>query len=311
MPFLENVVRGRRVPVSRLHDVAEHYKIFGGVSPITELTRRQAAGLEARLSAASVPLPVAVGMRNWHPFLSDTLAALARSNARRVIAFIAAPHRSYSSCGQYRENMDDARAELRRSGLTDVVVTYVDDWHAHPDYIAACAERALEAIAALPADLRPAARLVFTAHSIPETQAERYPYRAQFEETARLVREAVERVDGERRSLACVYQSRSGRPEDPWLGPDVSEYLIEARARGLEAAVLCPIGFVCDHIEVLYDLDVGAAEACRTVGLPMARAAAVNDHPRFLKMMADVVLRTWKRYERGVPLAIGTPQARP
>ena len=305
MPFLENVVRGRRVPPARLHEVAEHYAIFGGISPITELTRRQAAGLEARLGAARLPLPVHVGMRNWHPFLADTLATLSRQGARRVVALIAAPHRSYSSCGQYHENVADARAQLRRLGLPDVDVTYVADWHAHPDYIAACAERTLEAIAALPADLRAGARLVFTAHSIPETQAERYPYRAQFEETARLVHDAVEHADGARRARACVYQSRSGRPEDPWLGPEVSEYLVDARSHGLEAAVVCPIGFVCDHIEILYDLDVEAAAACRSVGLPMARAAAVNDHPRFLAMMADVVLATWKRYERGVPLQIG------
>lgn len=303
-PFLENVVRGRRVTASRLDEVAEHYAIFGGVSPITEITRLQAAGLEARLRAQSRPLPVHVGMRNWHPFLADTFMQMSKDGVRRAVAFIAAPHRSYSSCAQYRENISDARAQLRRAGLRDIAVMYVGDWHAHPDYIAACADRARAALAALPAALRPAARLVFTAHSIPVAQSRRYPYRAQFEDTARLVRDAVEAADGTRRSYACVYQSRSGRPEDPWLGPDVSEYLIDARARGLDAAVLCPVGFVCDHIEILFDLDVEAAAACRAVGLTMTRAAAVNDHPQFLNMMADVVLQTWKRYERGVPLDI-------
>ena len=309
MPFLENVVRGRRVPPARLHEVAEHYAIFGGVSPITELTRRQAAGLSARLRDASLMIPVEIGMRNWHPFLADTLARLSMNGARRVLAFIAAPHRSYSSCAQYRENVEAARGQLRANGLADVVVIYVEDWHAHPDYIAACADRVVHAIDTLPAALRPSARLVFTAHSIPASQAARYPYRTQYEETARLVTEAVERIGGVRRSAACVYQSRSGRPEDPWLGPDVSEYLVEARRNGLEAAVLCPIGFVCDHIEILFDLDVEAAAACRSVGLPMARAAAVNDHPRFLDMMAEVVLRTWRRYERGRPLHIRVPSS--
>lgn len=309
LPFLENVVRGRRVPPERLREVAAHYAMFDGVSPITELTRQQAAGLEARLRAASLPLPVLVGMRNWHPFLVDTLSSLSQSGVRRVIGIIAAPHRSYSSCAQYRENVAAARAELARRGLPDVAVTYVGDWHAHPDYIAACADRALAAIADLPADLRARARLVFTAHSIPESQAERYPYRAQFEETARLVHEAVERADGVRRTRACVYQSRSGRPDDPWLGPDVSEYLVRARAEGLDAAVLCPVGFVSDHIEILYDLDVEAAEACRSVGLTLRRAAAVNDHPRFLDMMADLVRQTWTRYESGVPLEVAATQA--
>jgi ferrochelatase len=304
MPFLENVVRGRRIPPARLHEVAEHYAIFGGVSPITELTKLQAAGLEAGLAARSLPLPVYVGMRNWHPYLADTLATMSRDGVRRAIGFIAAPHRSYSSCLQYRENVEAARAELPRAGLRDVAVTYVEDWHAHEDYVAACADRAIDAIAALPVELRAAARLVFSAHSLPESQAARYPYRAQFEETARQVHEAVERADGVRRTRACVYQSRSGRPEDPWLGPDVSEYLVEARRGGLAAAVICPIGFVCDHIEILFDLDVEAAQACRSVGLPMTRAGAVNDHPRFIQMMTDVVLRVWRRYERGTPIEV-------
>ena len=310
MPFLENVVRGRRVPRSRLDEVAEHYALFGGVSPITELTWRQAAGLESKLRDARVPLPVYVGMRNWHPFLGDTLAQMARLGIRRAVGFIAAPHRSYSSCEQYRENVRDARTAQRQAALPDVATAFVDDWHAHPGYVGACADRALTAIATLAAELQPHAALVFTAHSIPESQTVRYPYRVQFEETARLVREAVERADSVRRASACVYQSRSGRPEDPWLGPDVSEYLIEAQKGGLRAAVLCPIGFICDHIEILFDLDVEAAETCREIGLPMARAAAVNDHPLFLDMMADVVLRTWGRYKGGRALEIVHPTSR-
>jgi ferrochelatase len=304
MPFLENVVRGRRVPPSRLMEVAEHYALFNGVSPITECTRRQASGLQDRLRRAGVDCAVHVGMRNWHPFLNDTLRGMSTQGVRRAIGVILAPHRSYSSCAQYRENVRDARADLRREGRQDIDVVYVGDWHAHPDYVAACAERALAAIEQQPAPLRTAARLVFTAHSIPESQAARYPYRAQFEETARLVRQAVERHDGVPRSSACVYQSRSGRPEDPWLGPDVSEYLMEAAKEGLQAVVLCPIGFVCDHIEVLYDLDVEAAQTCRDLELSLTRAAAVNDHARFLDMLADVVGEVWRRYERGVPLAV-------
>ncbi len=142
--------------------------------------------------------------------------------------------------------------------------------------------------------------LVFTAHSIPESMSAQYPYRAQFEETARLVAERVRR--GPRH--VTVYQSRSGRPDDPWLGPDVCDYLRQARAGGLDAAILSPIGFVCDHVEVLYDLDVEAADVCREIGLPMVRAKAVNDHPRFLDMMADVVLRVCRRYEHARPLEL-------
>ena len=304
MPFLQNVVRGRRVPPSRLEEVAHHYAIFNGVSPITQYTRQQAAGLQARLRRASLDLPVHVGMRNWHPFLSDTLSEMVARGIRRVIGFIAAPHRSYSSCAQYRENVRDAIAHVRRAGLPDVEIVYVNDWHAHPQYVLACAERALAAIALQPASFASTAPLVFTAHSIPDSQAALYPYRAQFEETARLVSEAVERMSGVRRSYVSVFQSRSGRPEDPWLGPDVLEYLTGAAAQGLRAAVLCPIGFVCDHIEVLYDLDVEAAQRCQEIDVSMTRAATVNDHPRFLDMMADVVLDVWKRYERGVPVGL-------
>jgi ferrochelatase len=324
-PFLANVLRGRRVPPERVEEVAHHYELFGGVSPITELTRRQAEGLSDRLKTQGAALPVFVGMRNWHPFLADTLAGMSRAGVRRAIGFIAAAHRSYSSCTQYRENVDAARADLRRAGLPDVEVTFVPDWHTHPDFIAACADNLSLALQRLPDHLRGRAQLVFTAHSIPISMADRYPYRQQYEETAALVGTAVARRFSaasdehesatsrfqpsdaplkRRATRVCVYQSRSGRPEDPWLGPDVCDYLREARAGGLAAAVLSPIGFVCDHIEVLYDLDVEAAAVCREIGLPMVRAAAVNDHPRFLDMMADVVLATVRRYAHARPLPL-------
>ena len=302
-PFLDNVLRGRPVPPGRIDEVAHHYEIFGGVSPLTAITRKQAEGLELRLARAGVPLPVFVGMRNWHPFLADTLAEMSQSGIHRAIGFIAAAHRSYSGCTQYRENVERARAEIIRRGLADVQVTFVPDWYAHPGFIEANAENALQALERLPAALRPGARVVFTAHSIPVSMAERYPYRQQYEETARLVMQKLPGADSGR-DFACVYQSRSGRPQDPWLGPDIGEYLRGARAGGLEAAVLCPIGFVCDHVEVLYDLDIEAAAVCREIGLPMVRAASVNDHPRFLNMMADVVQQVIKRYEPGRALEV-------
>jgi ferrochelatase len=302
-PFLANVLRGRRVAPERVDEVAHHYDLFGGVSPLTRITTAQAEGLRARLAAAGTPLPVFVGMRNWHPYLADTLAEMSRAGVRRAIGFIAAAHRSYSSCTQYRENVDAARAEIARRGLADVQVTFVSDWYAHPGFIDANAEHVRRAVLTLPDEMRDRARLIFTAHSIPVSMAERYPYREQFEATARLVADRVRDVMNAE-NAACVYQSRSGRPEDPWLGPDVNEYLREERARGLQAAVLCPAGFLCDHIEVLYDLDVEAAATCREIGVPMARATSVNDHPRFLDMMADVVLRVMRRYEQGRPLEV-------
>jgi ferrochelatase len=278
------------------------------------LTLKQADGLRLRLEDAGAALPVYIGMRNWHPFLADTLGQMSRAGIRRAVGFIAAAHRSYSSCTQYRENVAEARAALARQGLPDVEVTYVADWFNHPSFIAANADRVRTALEQLPPHLRDRARVIFTAHSIPVSMAERYPYREQFEESARLTAQELGRLKpdatgpnataGFQATIAMVYQSRSGRPEDPWLGPDVCDYLREERARGLDAAVICPIGFLCDHVEVLYDLDIEAADVCRELRLPMVRALAVNDHPLFLDMMADVVLTVCRLYERTRPLEL-------
>jgi ferrochelatase len=302
-PFLGNVLRGRRVSPERIEEVAHHYELFDGVSPLTALTTRQADSLRARLCERGLPIPVYVGMRNWHPYLNDTLAEMSRAGVRRAVGFIAAAQRSYSSCTQYRENVEDARGRLREAGAGDVEITYVGDWHTHPGFIEANAGNIREALARLPEDRRGRARIVFTAHSIPVPMAERFPYQRQLHESAKAI---VERVRPATNSAdwALVYQSRSGRPEDPWLGPDVCEYLRREAAEGLSAAVLCPVGFLCDHIEVLYDLDVEAAAVCREIGLPMTRARAVNDHPRFVDAMADAVLQTVERYGSGRPLHI-------
>lgn len=297
-PFLANVLRGRRVRPERVEEVAHHYELFGGISPITAITRRQAAGLEDRLARAGHPLPVHVGMRNWHPLLPDTLRAMHAAGLRRAVGFITAAQHSYSSCQQYRENVAQARTELRHEGA-DVEVTFAGSWFDHPLFVDANAAHVQEALAQLPADLRAGARLVFTAHSIPVPMAAASRYEQQLRESSRLVADTVGGHE-----WALVYQSRSGRPEDPWLGPDICDYLRQERAAGLEAAVICPIGFVCDHIEVLYDLDREAAAVSREIGLAMTRAAAVNDDPLFLDMMADVVLRTVRRYAHGRPLVL-------
>jgi len=301
-PFLANVLRGRRIPADRIEEVVGHYEHFGGVSPLTAITMRQADGLRVRLGAAGLDIPVFVGMRNWHPLLPDTLKQMADAGIRRAIGFVCAAQRSYSSCTQYKQNVFDARAEVVQGGLHDVGVTYVEDWHEHEGFIDANARHVQDALAALPEAVRARARLVFTAHSIPASMTGAARYQLQLQQSARRVAERAGRAD-----WALVYQSRSGRPEDPWLGPDICEYLRDEHAKGLEAVVICPIGFVCDHIEVLYDLDYEAAHVCQELGLPMTRAAAVNDDAAFLDLMGDVVLRTWKRYERGLPLAIAPP----
>lgn len=298
-PFLANVLRGRRIPADRIEEVAHHYELFGGVSPITALTQQQADGLAGRLAAAGAPLPVYVGMRNWQPYLADTLADMSRAGVRRALGFILAPQSSYSSCEQYRENVLDARRAIREQGLADVAITYVPGWHLHDGFVEANADHVRTARARLPAALQAGARLIFTAHSIPADMAARSRYEAQLLDGAREVARRVEAAD-----WALVYQSRSGRPQDPWLEPDICDYLRASRADGLQAAVLCPIGFVCDHIEVLYDLDREAAQVAREIGLAMTRADAVNDDPRFLDMMADVVRTAVRRYATGRPLPI-------
>jgi ferrochelatase len=298
-PFLRNVLRGRRISDERFEEVVTHYEHFGGVSPLTAITRRQAEGLRERLRARGLHLPVYVGMRNWHPLLPDTLQQMARDGVRRAIGVICAAHRSYSSCTQYRRNVVDARAELATAGLDDVAVTYVNDWHTHDGFIQANAAHIQEARDRLPPTIRAGAQIVFTAHSLPVTMKGSERYQTQLRESAELV---AERLGA--RDWVLVYQSRSGRPQDPWLGPDVCEYLRAAKAGGLRAAVLSPLGFLCDHIEVLHDLDAEAAEVCRAIELPMVRAAAVNDAPEFLDVMTDAVQETWTRYARGLPLPI-------
>lgn len=298
-PFLANVLRGRRVAPERVDVVAHHYEHFGGVSPITALTLQQADGLRARLADGGQPLPVYVGMRNWHPLLPDTFRQMSRDGVRRVVAFITAAQHSFSSCTQYKQNVADARATLRAEGLPDVEVTYVDSWFDHPLFVETNAAHVATAFATLPEEARPGARLIFTAHSIPTSMASLSRYREQLAQGAALVAAQTGLQD-----WALVYQSRSGRPEDPWLEPDICDYLRAEHAAGLRSAVICPIGFVCDHIEVLWDLDVEAADVCRDLGLPMARAESCNADPRFIDLMADMVRRTLVRHDTRRPLPI-------
>jgi protoporphyrin/coproporphyrin ferrochelatase len=229
-PFLANVLRGRRIPPERIEEVAHHYELFGGVSPLTAYTERQAEGLRQRLAAAGTPLPVYIGMRNWTPYLADTLAEMSRDGVKRAIGFVLAAQASYSSCEQYKENVLDARQAIRDQGLRDVEITYVEGWHTHPGFIAPNAEHVRAALDRLPPDLRAGSRVIFTAHSIPTGMADRCQYREQLFATAREVARACDVSD-----WVLVYQSRSGRPQDPWLEPDVCDYL-RASVKPMSAA---------------------------------------------------------------------------
>ena len=303
-PFLRNVLRGRRIPEARIEAVAKHYEMFDGVSPLTAITRSQADGLHDRLQNSGPQLPVFIGMRNWHPFLDDTLVQMGHAGISRALGIILAAQHSYSSCGQYRQNVTDARISIQAAGHPDIEIHYVGGWHTHPGFIQANVDHITSAQSTLPTRVRNQARIIFTAHSIPNSMAQDCRYELDLKESARSVAEALGTNNWE-----LVYQSRSGRPGDPWLEPDICDYLRKEKGKGLTAAVIAPIGFVADHIEVLYDLDTEAAEVCHALGLPMARAAAVNDHPAFIETLAELTTEMYHRAERCRLLPISAVEA--
>lgn len=299
LPYLEHVLAGKRVPQARMDEVAEHYLRFGGVSPLPELTRRQATSLQRRLQEIRLDMPVYVGMVHWHPFIADTLAGMSRAGVRRAIGFVMAAYQCDASCAKYRRTVAEGRGKLREAGQPDVHFSYVESWYDHPGFIESITRQVQAAIDGHDAAVRDSVRIVFTAHSIPLSMAESSHYVHQLRTTARLVAERLGRRD-----WALVYQSRSGRPTDPWLEPDICDYLRAERSKGLTAVVLSPIGFVSDHMEVIYDLDVEAADVCRESGIQMVRAETPNDDPMFVEMMADLVRRITRRYKHFPPLPI-------
>jgi protoporphyrin/coproporphyrin ferrochelatase len=282
-PFLANVARGRRIPTERLEEVAQHYEAMpGGRSPLSELTHAQAWALQAALARAGLALPVFVGMRNWHPYLAETLTDIAAQGHRRVLGIILSAFRTEASWERYMNDVAEARAQV--AGAPDVV--FAPAWGGHPRFLDAAADRCRAALEAVPPADRRATPLVFTAHSVPLAMATASPYVDEFTAAARAV---AGRLDHE--SWALAYQSRSGSPRDPWLEPDVGEVLRALAKEGARRVVVAPIGFVSDHVEVLHDLDVEARGTARALGLTFHRAAALNDHPEFIAMLADLVKR--------------------
>ena len=279
-PFLENVTRGRGVPPERLARVEQQYARIGGRSPLRDLTMGQARALEAMLAASNRRLPVRVGMRNWHPYLHETLADLARRGARRVLGIILSSLRSEPSWERYIEDVRSARAQVSAAPEVD----FAPPWTCHPGFIDAVADRARLALHAIPETERAWAPLVFTAHSLPVALAEASSYVGDLSDAAHAV---ADRLGHPRYSIA--YQSRSGRPQDPWLEPDISDVLRRLGADGEKHVVVVPIGFVVDHVEILYDLDVLARATADAVGIELHRATAVNDHPRFIAALTDIV----------------------
>jgi ferrochelatase len=281
IPFLENVLRGKNVPRQRMLEVAAHYQRVGGTSPLNEQIRALVAALRQELAASGLPLAVYWGNRNWHPLLVDTLAEMARDGVRRALALFTSAYSSYSSCRQYLEDIERARAEV---GAAAPHVDKLRAYFNHPGFIGPTIERVQAALAEIPEPRRAAARVVYTAHSIPLAMADHCDYAAQIAEAARLVSQGLANSGFE-----IAYQSRSGPPQQPWLEPDIRDTLRKLHAAEVRDVVVAPIGFLSDHVEILYDLDTEARILCDELGLNMVRAATVGSHPDFVRMIRELV----------------------
>ena len=279
-PFLQNVAKSRPIPPDRLEEVAHHYEIFGG-SPLNEYTYLQAEGLQNKLAQNGVDIPVYVGMRNWHPYITDTINEMYQKGHRKIIGMIMAAHQSDASWERYQRDVLEA---LNRLSI-EMEFQYSPPLFNHPLFIEDCADRLKDCLDQIPEDEYPETMILFTAHSIPVPMAEASPYVQQLETTASLIAESLD-YDNWR----LVYQSRSGRPTDPWLEPDVCDVIEEISKDGVKNVIAQPIGFLCDHIEVLFDIGVEAQEISDEVGIKLLRAKTVNDDQKFIVAMADVVL---------------------
>jgi ferrochelatase len=287
IPFLENVTRGRGIPRERLAVVGEHYGLFGGVSPINDQNRALIAALRAELDAHGIELPIHWGNRNWHPLLDDAVREMVEAGHRRVLALVTSAFGSYSGCRQYRDDLDRAVAATGGTITIDKAPLY---WN-HPGFLDAVTDRVLTGFAAL-GSAAADARLVFTAHSIPSSWVATSPYLDQLQaaagEIARRVHDTIDRaVDATDWDL--VFQSRSGPPHVPWLEPDVNDHLEALAATDVEAVLVVPLGFVSDHMEVVYDLDTEAAATADRLGLTLVRAGTAGTHPAFVAALRCVI----------------------
>jgi ferrochelatase len=294
-PFLDNVLRGKNIPPARMEAVVRHYEHFDGVSPLNAQNRELKALLEAELNAHGIDLPVYWGNRNWKPYLRDTLQEMRGDGIHRCINYFTSAYSSYSGCRQYRENIEQAVEEL---GLEDMAFGKIRAFYNHPNWIEVNRQRVAEALAQIPGDRRAQTRIVYTAHSIPTAMSASCHYVAQLEESARLISEALQHVHHD-----LVYQSRSGPPDIPWLEPDVRDHLAALKAQGIKDVVVHPLGFVSDHMEVLFDLDVEAREHCATIGLHMERSKAAGNHPRVISMIRELIEE--RLYDGVEPRSVG------
>jgi ferrochelatase len=292
LPFLRNVVRGKNVPEDRLAQVAEHYYLFDGVSPLNGENRLLLEALGRELRGAGIDLPLYWGNRNWHPLLEDTVKAMAAAGVRRALAFVTSAYSSYSSCRQYLEDIERAR---RATGVSAPAIEKIPPFFEEPGFLEANRARFQEALARVPSERRGEAPILFTAHSIPMAMAEGCEY-------ARELAWVMSRVAaGLPNRKALVYQSRSGPPSQPWLEPDIRDALKELAREGIREVVIAPIGFVSEHLEVVYDLDTEARQLARELGMDLYRAQTVSSHPLFVRMARDLLLDSLRRPPSACP----------
>jgi ferrochelatase len=295
IPFLENVLRGRNVPRERMLQVARHYEMFNGVSPINEQNRKLIAELKQELQTHGPNLPIYWGNRNWHPMLADTVRQMANDGIRNALAFVTSAYSSFSSCRQYLQNIADARAA---AGSNAPQIDKLRAFYNHPLFIEANVDQIRASMSQLPENGRTSTRLVFTAHSIPESMAANSDYVAQLKEVGRLIAAELNV-----KSWQSIYQSRSGSPAQTWLGPDVCDHLKQLSVEGVTDVVIAPIGFVSDHMEVIYDLDVEAQQLAKEIGVNMRRAATAGTHPAFVKMIRELLM---ERINNETPRYLGS-----
>jgi protoporphyrin/coproporphyrin ferrochelatase len=288
-PFLARVTQGIPIPRERVEEVAHHYEAVGGKSPLNEITFRQADALRKLLNERHAPISVYVGMRNSKPFFVETLKQLADDGVKSALGFILSAHQTEASWERYQKNLADAAAEI---GERSPAIDYCGGWHDHPLFIQCWTELIESAFAEVAPGQRESTPLVFSAHSLPAAMAARSPYVGQFETSARLI---ANRLHHPRWLLA--YQSRSGNPADSWLEPDIGDVVRQLAGHGERAVVIAPIGFVCDHVEILYDLDIEAKRIAADLGVNFIRVSCPNDHPTFIRMMADVIQTRMKQVE--------------
>ncbi|GAA2137861.1 ferrochelatase [Streptomyces synnematoformans] len=311
IPFLENVTRGRGIPRERLEEVGEHYFLFGGVSPINAQNSALLDALRKDFAETGVDLPVYWGNRNWAPYLTDALREITQAGHRRVLALVTSAYASYSGCRQYRENLAESLAVLSAEGLEPPRVDKLRHYYNAPGFVREMVAGVEAALERLPEDVRDGAHLAFTTHSIPtvaadtsgppEAHGDGGAYVAQHLDAAGLIADIVRVLTGVERPWRLVYQSRSGAPHIPWLEPDICDHLEELHAAGAPAVVMVPVGFVSDHMEVLYDLDTEAAAKAAELGLPAVRSATVGAAPRFVATLRKLVLER-AAAERGEPV---------